>query len=89
MSDGFSNEGMPSTELSAKDIMSQLGSSNADGFNVPITTSDVVGGMGNVKPVTLTASDGTSIFCEHHDIGILPMPAPTQDVPPGETQAKP
>lgn len=89
MSDGFSNEGLPTQQLAAKDIMSPLGSSNAQEFGVPITTTDVKAGFNNIETVTLQAPDGSAIFCEHHDLGILSVPAIPQDVPPGETQAKP
>lgn len=89
MSDGFSNQGVPAQEFSARDIMTPLGSSSAQDFGVPITTNDVKAGFNNIETVTLQASDGTTMFAEHLQLGVLSTPAPGQDVPPGETQARP
>jgi hypothetical protein len=87
MADGNSmTDGQPTQKTSTSHIMDPLG---AGAFGVQITTTDIVGGMGNVQSVQLTAPDGTSIFAEHHQIGMLPAAMPGQDVPPGEVKAKP
>jgi hypothetical protein len=86
MADGNSQEELPESTIPATHhIMAPL----AGGFDVMITTTDVKAGMGNVTPVVLTANDGPTVFAEHHLIGILPVTMPVQDVPEGETQAKP
>jgi hypothetical protein len=87
MSEGNSQtDGQPTQAASAPDIMAPIG---AGAFGVQITTTDVVGGMGNVKTVTLNDPDGQPFFAEHHQLGVMSVGAVTQDVPPGETQAKP
>lgn len=88
MTDGNNaTDGQPTREISTGgDIMQSLA---PGAFGVTITANDVKAGMGNIQNVTLIGSDGNSIFAEHHQLGVLPMPNLAQDVPPGEKSAKP
>ena len=80
--DGNSQAPLPESTIPAAGIMTPI----AGGFGPMITTTDVIGGMGGVQPVTLQAND-SSVFCEHHLIGTIPIAVPAQDVLPGESKA--
>lgn len=88
MADGNSQAPIPEGNTDAnRPIIASIGS--IDGFGPVVTTSDVTAGMGNLKMVSLTGSDGSNVMAEHHQLGNIPVVMPTQDVPPGETAARP
>ncbi len=87
MSDGNSMAPVPEPNAGSRHVMEPVGA--IDGFGPIVTTSDVKAGMGNVAMVSLQGSDGSGIYAEHHQVGVMSVPAPTQDVPPGESAAKP
>lgn len=83
MAEGNSQtDGQPTRDISTNDNIMQPLAPGA--FGVTETTTDVKAGMGNIETVPLAAPDGSSIFCEHHQLGVLPVTMPVQDVPPGE-----
>lgn len=83
MADGNNmTDGQPTREISTNgNIMQPLA---PGAFGVTETTTDVKAGMGNIETVSLAAPDGSSVFCEHHQLGVLPVTAVAQDIPPGE-----
>ncbi len=86
MADGNDQTPVPEPNSGSRHILAPV--AGTPGFEVGVTTSDVKAGMGNVASVQLTSGEG-SLFAEHHNLGMLPITAPVQDVPPGETTAKP
>jgi hypothetical protein len=72
-----SSDGQPMYNTHAENVMDSIA---PGAFGVTETTTDVKAGMGNIETVTLTsADDGTSIFAEHHQLGVLNTSPPAQD----------